>query len=167
MFKLVSPEALLEAFRPEDRAEVELPQDARFPMGVRDYLTWSEPSGHRVFVVFADSDPKKPLGIVFKREGSSSGAGVAGMCDWCHFTSGGGGVALLTAVVNPRRRVGVSVCRDLSCAQKAMGLNGKWGPDGSLEDLHAEYNYPQGMSGHERVRRVVQKMSEFARRNLF
>ncbi|MDR3607091.1 MAG: FBP domain-containing protein [Oligoflexia bacterium] len=156
MFKINTPAELLSSFRPEERAAVELPEDIRFPLVVRDYLAWTETSGSRVFLLFADADPRKPLGVVFKREASSGGA-VAQMCEWCHTTSGGDGVTLLTAWASSRRRVGVQVCRDLSCAQKVLGL---YGPAHAGEQR-------VGPDGRERIRQIMRRMSEFSRRHLF
>ena len=115
MFKLDSQDALLSAFRPKDRELVELPQEVALPMFVRDYLAWRQPAGNRMYLVFSVPGGV-PTGVVFDLNGGADPS-VPQMCDWCH-TSGMGGVALLTATLNARKRVGVHVCADLSCKQK-------------------------------------------------
>jgi hypothetical protein len=114
MFNLDSEAALIAAFRPKDSKWLELPPGLRMPIFVRDYLTWVHPSGGRVYLVFAVPGGV-PTGIVF--EGKSGSAAMA-MCDWCHCSSVGTGVGLLTAQLNAKKRVGVHVCWDLSCKKK-------------------------------------------------
>jgi hypothetical protein len=115
MFMLESEEALKAAFRPKDLKLVELSSEMKLPMFVRDYLAWTHPAGGRVYLIFAVANGA-PTGIVFDGK-SGSGASPA-MCDWCHCSSVGTGVALLTAQLNAKKRVGVHVCWDLSCKQK-------------------------------------------------
>lgn len=117
MFKLDSPEAVLQAFRPKDRDLVELSPDVKLPAIVRDYLAWTHPSGGRVYVVFAVSGGA-PTGIAFDTNGGA-GPAVAQLCDWCHASGQGTEVALLTARVHRAKRVGVHLCADLSCKLKA------------------------------------------------
>jgi hypothetical protein len=116
MFKIESADALLATFRPKDRRAVELPADLSFPVLVADYLAWQHPAGGRVFLVFAP--PKgPPIGVAFDSNGGG-GAGVPHLCDWCHVSSPGTGVALLTATRTSTKRIGVNVCADLSCKVK-------------------------------------------------
>ena len=116
MFKLNDEAALLEAFRPRDRQQVELPPDLKLPLFVRNYLAWPHPAGGRVYLVFA-TPGGVPTGITFD---TNDGAGptVPQMCDWCHSSAPGNGVGLLTARVNAKKRVGVHLCSDLSCQRK-------------------------------------------------
>ena len=68
-----------------------------------------------------------PTGLVFDANPGGDGT-TAHMCDWCHFTGTGNQVGLLTAELNSRKRLGVNVCRDLSCKDKveeAANLGGK------------------------------------------
>jgi hypothetical protein len=115
MFNLPSEDALRAAFRPKDQKALELPPGIQLPMFVRDYLAWTHPAGGRVYLVFSVPGGV-PTGIAFEGKGSS--VVVPSMCDWCHCSSVGTGVGLLTAQVNAKRRVGVHVCSDLSCKQK-------------------------------------------------
>lgn len=116
MFKLDSKEVLLETFRQRDRPLVEFPPELTWPALVRGYLAWTHPAGGRVFLVFAPPDGT-PTGIVFDTAGGA-GPSVVQMCDWCHCSSGGSQVALLTARFSANKRVGVYLCADLSCRQK-------------------------------------------------
>jgi hypothetical protein len=116
MFKLDSATALLETFRPKDRNAVELAAEFAFPLVVKDYLAWRHPAGGRMFLVFS-TPGGVPTGIAFDSNGGSSSAAPA-MCSWCHCTSPGTGVGLLTATLNGAKRVGAIVCEDLSCRDK-------------------------------------------------
>lgn len=143
MFKLDSEQALLESFRPKDRGVVEVAKGLTLPLFVRDYLAWTHPAGGRVYLVFA-TPGGVPTGIVFDTNGGP-GAAVPQMCDWCHQSSAGNGVALLTATLNGRKRVGVNVCSDLSCKDK-------------LEDAANR----AGFSALDSKKRLVERMGRFA-----
>jgi hypothetical protein len=67
-----------------------------------------------------------------------------------------GGVGLLTAASSANRRVGIYLCRDLSCKEKAKAEPG-------ADDMP---EIPQS-SEAERVRLIVRRMTAFARRQLF
>ena len=145
MFRIHSQSDLIECFRDSEREDIVLPENIRFPIVIKDYLSWIEPSGAKAFLVFSDLGGKKPLGVVFRR---GSGSTVA-LCDWCHSMSGGEGVGLLTARATPSRRVGVHVCSDLSCADKIRGNLAFQGTE------------------RLRIRAVIERMSKSARQNLF
>lgn len=115
MFKLSTEADLRQAFRPKDRGLLELDPAMTFPLAVHDYRAWTHPAGGRVFLVFAVPGGA-PTGIVFDSNGG--GGTGAQLCSWCHVSSPGTGVGLLTATVNGLKRAGVLVCTDLSCAQK-------------------------------------------------
>jgi hypothetical protein len=153
MFKIESADELRECFRPLDRGEVELSPSLRFPLIVRDYLAWTEPSGHRVYLVFSEETRRPPLGIVFRRDQDSTGAPPS-MCEFCHSVRSGNGVSLLTAAASDRRRVGIPLCRNLECHEKVEGLPG-------ADDL------PGTPRGRELARRILARMGGFVRQNLF
>jgi hypothetical protein len=156
MIRIASETELLDSFRALDRDEVELPDDLSFPVLVKDYLTWSDPGGHRVYLVFsepgADSRKRSALGIVFRR--SASGSGPPQMCEWCHAVRGGDGVMLLTATASSQKRVGIHLCRDLSCKDK-------------VEAAPGAHDFPESLSARDRTQRILQRMSQFARRAIF
>jgi hypothetical protein len=95
-----------------------MPAGVTFPLFVRDYLTWTETSGARVYLVFAAPGSRKPIGIIFRRDTSDSGALGSRICDWCHNTGSSSEVGLLTTDVNSKVRVGVCLCVDLRCKEK-------------------------------------------------
>jgi hypothetical protein len=117
MFRIETEKDLLHAFRPRDREKVELPKDMRFPLFVRDYLSWVEPAGTRVFLVCPSPQGKRPMGIAFRRD-SHGGSSPSQMCDWCHSYGSSHDIGLLTTDVNSKRRVGVNLCLDLRCKDK-------------------------------------------------
>jgi hypothetical protein len=112
---------------------------------VRDCLSWVEKAGARAFVVFKDDVSGRPLGISFRRDGG--GTGGSQMCDWCH--SMGSDIALLTADQNSKRRLGVWLCRDLTCTAKL--------------DQAADLS---GTSSVGPRLRLVERMKRFAREGL-
>ena len=144
---------LKQVFREIDRDEVSIPSEIKFPLILKDYVSWLEPSGHRVFLVFQDPSGRGARGVVFRR--TSPGADpVVQMCQWCHSVRGGNAVRLLTARVSARRTVGAHLCGDLSCKEKVLGRPG-------VNDLREPF------SSYEKLYRVLLNMSEFATENLF
>lgn len=152
MFRIASEAELLDSFRPLDRDEVELSKDLSFPMLVKDYLTWSDPGGHRVFLVFSEPGQRNALGIVFRR--SSSGSVPPQMCEWCHSVRGGDGVMLMTATASSQKRVGLHLCRDLGCKVR-------------VEEAPGSNDFAESLTSHQRTQRILQRMSQFARRAIF
>lgn len=151
MIRIANEAELLDSFRALDRDQVQLSPDFQFPLAVKDYLSWVEPSGHRVYLVFPDDGSLR--GVVFERTSSSSEVPVS-MCQWCHSVRRGSGVGLLTASAGRNRRVGVYLCRSLECKDNVMSPP-------TIND------FSEGLSGSERLQRVVRRMSDFARANLF
>ncbi len=151
MFKITSENELLESFRELERSEVHIPKDLQFPLFVKDYLAWVEPSGARAYLLFAEGTRPLPMGIVFRRGPSSPSAM---MCEWCHSVRAGDEVRLLTATSNSNRRVGLHLCQDLSCKEKAHENPGV-------------HDVPEALDGHQKVRRILGRMAEFSRRYLF
>lgn len=149
MFLIPSETDLVSAFRPRDRKALELPEGASFPMTVRDYLAWVEPTGVRVFLVFQDPASKRPLGIAFRRDGAGGGGNGGRMCDWCHSWGASQDIGLLTTARNSKRRVGVGLCMDLRCRDKIE----------QSADL-------AGRSAVEARKRVLERMVRFAREGL-
>src|SRR5947209_136067 len=150
MFKITDEKELIGSFRASEQEEVILPPEIRFPILVKDYLSWLEPSGNRVYLVFRDGESR--LGIVFRRD---QGAGTSAvMCEWCHSVRGGDSVGLLTAKAAANRRVGIHLCRDLSCKDK-------------LEVAPGIHDLQESVEPRERARRILGRISVFARRELF
>jgi FBP C-terminal treble-clef zinc-finger len=145
MFILNDQQELTRAFRPRDQRGLELPGDLSFPKFVRNYLAWVDEAGARTFVVF-QNEAGQTLGLAFRRDQDKSG-GASQLCGWCHTVSPD--VGLITTDKNSKRRVGVLVCRDLSCAAKLD----------EAADL-------AGTSSVEPKRRQLERMRRFAREGL-
>jgi hypothetical protein len=153
MLRITSETELLETFRALDRDEVQTPHGVKYPLAVRDYLAWPEPSGHRIFLVFEDQATKQPRGVVFQRTPAPADT-PASMCQWCHAVRSGSGVGLLTAAAGRNRRIGLHLCSDLNCRDHALGAPG----------IH---DFNEGLSSTEKMQRLLQRMSDFVRGNLF
>lgn len=146
MFRLTSKEMLIRSFRPRDREGMELPPGLAFPLFVRNYLAWREPSGAGVRLVF--SLPKcVPTGIFFRR--GHGEPGPVQMCGWCYSGGGSDEIGLLTADVNSRRRAGVVACLDLRCQEK-------------IEDAANR----GGRSALDAERALLERIGQFAREAL-
>jgi hypothetical protein len=119
MSVVASAEELLRCFREIDRGHVELPPGLSFPLDVPALFSWA--LGPRAYLVFRERPTAAARGIVFQRNGGTS-PDVAAMCEWCHAVRAHGGVKLLTAEADPRRRVGLYLCADLACSESARTL---------------------------------------------
>jgi hypothetical protein len=154
MIRITDENQLLDTFRALDREHVQLPSHGlEFPLALRDYVSWTEPSGHRAFLVFNDPANGMPKGIVFTRSRGLSDV-PASMCEWCHSVRGGNLVALLTAASAKNRRVGVNVCADLDCKHQ-------------LEETPGVNDLRESLEPHEKRRRLLERIARFAQRNLF
>jgi hypothetical protein len=154
MIRIKDYEELLNTFRPIDQTLVERPDELKFPLVIRDYFAWTSVSGgSKVHLIFSDPLNRVPFGIVFRKD-QSSGDGVARMCEWCHSIRTGDGVSLLTAAASSKRRVGIQLCSDLSCRDKAKEEPG----------IH---DFPQLLRTPVQTRQIVRRMSDFAKKNLF
>ncbi len=154
MIRISHENEILNSFRDLDRSEVALPETMQYPLLLKDYLTWSEPSGYRVYLVFNDPVKNIPMGVVFQR-GASTGMSPPMMCEFCHSIRAGDGVMMLTAAASSKRRIGLSLCRDLSCKAKieasAPGAN----------------DFYETSTPREKIQRLVKRMAAFSRQNLF
>jgi hypothetical protein len=152
MIRIVNETQLKEFFRNLDQDEVST-IGLKFPMGLKDYTSWLEPSGHRVYLVFRDTESQKPRGIVFTRTHSHTD-GISKMCDWCHSVRGGDSIGLLSARASQNLTIGVELCTDLSCKEKLAHTPG-------VNDVR------ETLSPDEKIERLLKKMSDFARHHLF
>jgi hypothetical protein len=151
MSEITNEAALRGAFREVDREELDLTAEVRFPLEVDDCFLWCV--GPRVFLLFTPQPGIAPKGIVFNRN-SAALPDAAAMCEWCHCVRGNGGVKLLTAHAARNRTVGLYLCADLSCVEKARELPG---PDDLAEGLDPE----------RKVKRILERISTFVMRRLF
>lgn len=120
-------------------------------MALKNVFSWIEPSGHRVYLVYADSE--EPRGIVFQRTLGAADAAPT-MCHWCNTVRGGTGVSLMTATASKDRRVGLHLCSQLNCVEGIEGLPG-------VNDLR------ESLSRSERTQRMMARIKEFANKNLY
>ena len=156
MIRFSTPHDLLESFRTANRRLVEMPDSIAFPFILRDYISWNDPSRRQTTVVFQTLLKSAPIayGIVFKYASGQTEAPVQ-MCQWCHSVRRGPAVDLLTIDVGPKRRIGLYLCRTLDCkehlSQRVTGTS----------DLH------ETIPGDENIKRLLERMTEFAQRNLF
>lgn len=153
MIRIQDEHQLRASFRDFEQNQVQVPQDFKFPLALKDYLSWVEPSGHRVYLVFRDHLSGHPMGVVFQRTRGSADASPS-MCQWCHAVRPGSAVGLLTTQAGKERRIGIHLCVDLDCkahAEKGPGKN----------------DFTEGLSGREKIERVVRRMNDFAKHNLF
>lgn len=152
MIRILNEENLLEAFREIDRDQVQPPLEMAYPFGLIDYYAWSEPSGHRTYLIYNDSD-NRLLGAVFKRVSEPADAPIK-MCSFCHSVRGGGRVAMLSVAASNNRSIGLHLCRDLSCKEK-------------VQTPPKATDIPEKMEPSEKLARVLKRMGDFLRTNLF
>ena len=153
MIRIPSQRELLEAFRPIDRDAVIPPRDWEYPYAARAYASWIEPSGHRAYLVYEDPASRALRGIAFTRGGAAADS-PAKMCEWCHAVRAGSGIDLMTADASDRRRVGLHLCRDLSCGDNVLGAP-------RANDVR------ETLSAGEKYARLQERIAEFANRNLY
>ena len=144
---------LLETFRDFERAEVQVPAGLKFPLVLRDHLSWPEPSGHRTYLVVHDPNRKQPYGIVFKRSSGTTEM-PAMMCEWCHSVRAGNSIDLLTATVTPRRRIGAYLCRSLDCRER-------------LKETPHVSDIRESLPADQKLARIQERMLDFANQHLF
>ena len=113
MFKINDEASLKNSFRPSERDAIELPAHFKFPILVRDTLTWQDSSGTRSYLVVNEPGSEKTLGVAFRS--NYSAPVTINHCEWCHSEGGSSQIALLLANASDRKTVGVHLCRDLAC----------------------------------------------------
>lgn len=149
MFQIESEKALLSAFRSRDRKVVEPPKGTRFPLFVRDYLSWVDPYGVRVFLVFNAPGTQRLIGIAFRRDQQGDKTLMSRLCDWCHASGSADQIGLLTTDLDSKRRVGVNLCLDLRCGER----------------LESTANMA-GRSALDESKRLLERMARFASEGL-
>lgn len=135
MIRIQTEKQVIDAFREIDQSEVQIPHNITFPFLVRDYFAWTEPGGHRTFLIFNDEETKNLLGVVFKRTQESPDA-PAKMCEFCHSVRGHGNISMLSAKVTPNKTIGLHLCRDLSCREKVESIPGTNDLTGSKDRMY-------------------------------
>lgn len=132
-FELHSETELLNVFRKKDKEKVVLPRAMKFPVRVRFYHAWTEPSGVYTYLIFKKSGWEAPRGVVFKRGATGSHNSPTRLCDWCHAYGRADQIGMMRVVVNPKVTLGMMICLDLSCEEKLESMANIAGR--SLEEL--------------------------------
>jgi hypothetical protein len=151
MSQIADDIGLARCFREIDRAEVEPPEHARFPLEIDRYFAWT--SGPRAFLLFRAAAAEPLRGIVFHRN-TSSVPDLVTMCEWCHAVRGHGRVKLLSARSDARRHIGLYLCSDLGCLEK---LHEVPGPDDLFDGVDVDVRREQ----------ILARIAHFANRRLF
>ena len=152
MSRLRDAAHVLECFRAIDLDDVYVPPDLSFPLTVRDYVAWPEPSGARVSLVFEEPISQQLIGVVFRR-GRTPPDAPAAMCQWCHAVRVGGAVTMMTASIDRDRRVGLYLCASLNCRENAL-------------TTPVVHDTPESIPPADRVKCILVRMSAFVRRSL-
>jgi hypothetical protein len=137
IFSISSEEELAQAFRIRDQKKLIIPANFTFPMNVRSYLTWQEPSGVYTYLVFKSPNWDSIRGVAFKRP-SSDGEPTGGLCNWCHAYGSSEEIGMLTVAMSAEITVGYHICKDLRCVEKieeATALAGKH-PEKAIDQLY-------------------------------
>jgi hypothetical protein len=149
-FSIASEEELVNAFRLRDQKKLLLPDSFRFPMNVRSYLAWQEPSGVYTYLVFKMPNWDLPRGVAFKRS-HSSGEPTGGLCNWCHAYGSSEEISMLSVTMSAKESRAYFLCQDLRCIEKieeASMLGGK-NPEKYIAELyHRIEKLFENLSGH-------------------
>jgi len=127
LFTIASEEELVQSFRERDQKKLLLPDNFDFPLAVRSYLTWKEPSGVYTYLVFKMPNWDLPRGVAFKRVAPNTDP-TGGLCNWCHAYGSSEEIGMMSVTMDSRVSVSYFLCHDLSCIEKiedATALAGK------------------------------------------
>nr|WP_295902344.1 FBP domain-containing protein [uncultured Bdellovibrio sp.] len=136
-FAIESEAELIHAFRPRDQKKLVLPEKLRFPLNVRSYFTWKEPSGVYTYLVFKMPNWDLPRGVAFKRS-ASTGEPIGGLCSWCHAYGTSDEIGMLSVSMSSNVSSSYLICHDLSCIEKIednAAMSGKE-PDKYIAELY-------------------------------
>lgn len=136
-FSIASENELTNSFRYRDQKKLILPEKLKFPLNVRSYFTWKEPSGTYTYLVFKMPNWDSPRGIAFKRS-RSSGEPTGGLCNWCHAYGSSDDISMLSVKMSSTVSLGYFLCQDLRCIEKIEEmsmLSGK-NPEKYVADLY-------------------------------
>lgn len=116
-FAISSEEELIQSFRLRDQKKLILPENFQFPLKVRSYLTWKEPSGTYTYLVFKMPNWDSPRGVAFKRASAMS-ENAGGLCNWCHAYGGSEEIGMLSTAMSSTISHSYFLCKDLNCIEK-------------------------------------------------
>lgn len=136
-FSIESEKELVDSFRLRDQKKLVLPVGLKFPLNIRSYFTWKEPSGVYTYLVAKMPNWDMARGVAFKRT-ASSGEPTGGLCNWCHAYGTSEEIGLLSVAMSSSVSTSYLICQDLRCIEKieeAAMLAGK-DPEKSISELY-------------------------------
>lgn len=116
-FSISSENELIQSFRHRDQKKLLLPERLEFPLHVRSYFTWKEPSGIYTYLVFKLPNWDLPRGVAFKRT-SGSGEPTGGICNWCHAYGSSDEIGLMSVTMSAQVTNSYYLCHELGCIEK-------------------------------------------------
>lgn len=137
VFSIDSEAGLIQSFRLKDQKKLILPDNLKFPMNIRSYFTWKEPSGVYTYLIFKAPNWDMPRGVAFKRT-AATGEPVGGLCNWCHAYGGSDEIGFMSVAMSSNVSSSYYLCQDLSCIEKiedAAAMAGK-DPDKHIAELY-------------------------------
>lgn len=136
-FSIASEQELVESFRYRDQKKLMLPPDLEYPLQVRSYFTWQDPSRVYTYLVFKQPNWDRPRAVAFKQS-SAGGEPVGSLCNWCHSYGSSEEIGGLSLVLDSKTSASYLLCKDLSCIEKIediAGLSGK-SPEKQIAQLY-------------------------------
>lgn len=137
VFTIASEQELTQAFRLRDQKKLILPENLKFPMNIRSYFAWKEPSGVYTYLVFKAPNWDQVRGVAFKRT-PPSGEPTGGLCNWCHAYGSSEDIGMLSVAMSANVSSAYFLCHDLRCVEKieeASMLSGK-NPEKNIAELY-------------------------------
>lgn len=137
IFTIGSEQELAEAFRERDQAKLLVPAGLEYPINIRSYFTWKEPSGVYTYLIYKMPNWDMPKGVAFKRT-APSGEQTGGLCNWCHAYGSSDEIGLLSVTMNSNVSMSYFLCHDLRCIEKieeAAARSGK-SPEKQIDELY-------------------------------
>lgn len=137
IFSINNAEELIQMFRLRDQKKLVLPDGLPFPLNIRSYFAWKEPSGVYRYLVIKMPNWDMPRGVAFKRT-SATGEAMGGLCNWCHAYGSSEEIGMLSVAMNSNVSLSYILCEDLRCIEKiedAAMLGGK-DPEKYIADLY-------------------------------
>lgn len=137
LFTISSEQELILSFRNHDQKKLILPEKLKFPLNVRSYFTWKEPSGVYTYLVIRLPNWDTPRGVAFKRT-PSTGEPVGGLCSWCNAYGSSEDIGMMSVTMSSSVSVSYLICQDISCIEKledAATLSGK-DPEKYIAELY-------------------------------
>ncbi len=141
IFSIASEKDLIAAFRLRDQKKLLLPPGLSFPLNIRSYFTWAEPSGVYTYLVYKNPTWDLPRGIAFKRF-DRTGESTGRLCGWCHSYGSADEVSMLSVAMNANTSATYILCQNLRCIEKieeTAALSGRH-PEKWIDQLYHRIN---------------------------